>query len=315
MEEKDTWKERACADDFTFATPAPVPSAIPPASLYVSTGAGKRSQAQELRRSPRKKRTQSKIGLEEDQGRVVQHIHVSTTEDLVRLASQEAAELEYIASKCQKVKEKSKPKRPSGSFLFFLNEYRSRAVKDAALQNKKINLGKVTKEAGILWREMDDAQKRPYQELVEKDRERYMMEKKESSPQIQESNSSLPGKSGTQDESGIPLSSSLKSYQQYLQDQIDDLQNRLNMFQSRYSQPAQLMSQAPAQQISAQLSPEQQPLLYVDHSLGQQHKNYQRIIPGHTLHLPASEQNQGQTQEQQEEERINSRVCRGRTIL
>jgi len=88
---------------------------------------------------------------------------------LYRQASQEAAELEHLASRRRKSDALNKPKQPKGSFVFFLNEYRARMVKDASLQNKKTNLGQMTKEAGILWRSMDNAKKEPYQNLAAKD--------------------------------------------------------------------------------------------------------------------------------------------------
>lgn len=222
-------------EDFTFATPH-MPSADPDTGLHVSTRPGKYSEDKDVRRSPRKRKTKS--SLESNQAPFVRHIHVRTTEDLVRQASQEAAELEHLASRRRRLNATNKPKQPKGSFVFFLNEYRARVVKDASRQKKKTNLGQMTKEAGIIWGSMNEEQKKPYKDLASKDRKRYLMEKKEYSIAAEIVNAKRPEQAKNPVEA---VGSSLRSYQEYLQDQINDLQNRLNMFQSRCSQPVQTL--------------------------------------------------------------------------
>lgn len=301
MEKKDTWEGKARVDDFTFATPAPVPTSSP-VGLYRSTGLEQHSKEKELRRTPRKRK--AKRSLDGDEASFVRHIHVSTTEDLVRQASQEAAHLENVALKQRQLKEMGKIKRPMGPFVFFLNEYRSRTVKDASLQKKKTNLVEMTKQASVLWKEMDDESKKPYQEMAAKDKQRYAMEKKQYSGTIQTVDASLPDQFG---DTAEPVRISLRSYQQHLQDQIDDLQNRLNMFQSRCSQLVQPVPpiQPPHMAASARQGGQ---VLYMDHGVAQQIQ-----CPTPVLYAPVDQQNQQQQQQQQQaEERGDRVILRGR---
>lgn len=327
MEKKETCEKRGCADDFTFATPSGF-VAGPAAGLRVSTAAGQHSRQKGLRRSPRKRQVRTEALMDDKQPHMVRHIHVSTTEDLVRQASQEAAELEFIATRCKKLKERSKPKQPSGAFVFFLNEYRSQMVKDASLQKKKTNLGKMTKEAGILWREMDHEKKRPYQEMAAKDKERYLAEKREYSTLTMGLNVKLPVHSSPPSlETMETPSSALRSYQQYLQGQIDDLQNRLNMFRSRCAPHTQSLSvsTSPLQSIPAQClatlpSQQQQEhtqhVVYVDPNVRQMqyptsyHQPVSIPVPRH----PVGQHQHQKEEQQQEEERTGLEIFKGRII-
>jgi len=277
-QKKDTSKRKARDEDFTFATPL-VPSDT---GLLVSTG--RYSEEKAPRRSPRKRKAKS--SLETDQAPFVRHIHVRTTEDLVRQASQEAAELEHLAFRRRKFEAMSKPKQPKGSFVFFLNEYRARMVKDASLERKKTNLVQMTRQAGILWKGMDDEMKKPYQDLAARDKERYLMEKKEYSLAEEIANAKIPEQSENQVET---VGSSLRSYQNYLQDQINDLQNRLDMFQSRCSQPVQRsLSPVQSPHLTRPAAVQGDHLMYVDPLTGQQHiPRYTPMIPPPILHAPS----------------------------
>ena len=302
LNEKKDMEERG--EDFTFATPH-MPGANPDTGLHLSTRPGKYCEEKAPRRSPRK--TKAKASLEGTQSPFVRHIHVRTTEDLVRQASQEAAELEHLASRRRKSDALNKPKQPKGSFVFFLNEYRARMVKDASLQNKKTNLGQMTKEAGILWRSMDNAKKKPYQNLAAKDRQRYLMEKKEYSM----TEELVESKTKELTENPVKAAGiSLRSYQEYLQDQINDLQNRLNMFQSRCSQPVQALPQIQPQHLSMP-APQADHLPYMNSAAGQHNiPQYRPMIPTTIFRNSADDERQKPKQERT----LSGEVYRGRMI-
>ena len=69
-------------------------------------------------------------------------------------------------------KDPNKPKGAASAYAFFLQAKRSEA-KDAG---KKIDFTEFSQECSASWREMDDDDKKEFQELAKKDKKRYQKE-------------------------------------------------------------------------------------------------------------------------------------------
>lgn len=75
-------------------------------------------------------------------------------------------------------KDPNAPKRPLSAFLFFCQEKRPH-VKAI---NPDYTIGDVAKVLGKEWKELDEDDKKPFEELAKKDRKRYDQEKKDYVP-------------------------------------------------------------------------------------------------------------------------------------
>lgn len=73
-------------------------------------------------------------------------------------------------------KERTGPKRPLSSYLFFCQDARDEVKRN----NPEMNGTLITTELGRLWRELTEEQKKPYMAQQAKDKERYLEEKGES---------------------------------------------------------------------------------------------------------------------------------------
>jgi len=71
-------------------------------------------------------------------------------------------------------KDPNKPKRAANPYTFFGREYRDNYKKKT--NGAKINFTTMNKELGVAWRKMNDKKKKKYNDLAEKDRERYQAE-------------------------------------------------------------------------------------------------------------------------------------------
>ncbi|GKV31757.1 hypothetical protein SLEP1_g40424 [Rubroshorea leprosula] len=78
--------------------------------------------------------------------------------------------MELLEPYLQKEKDPLKPKQPMSAFFLFSNERR------AALLAENKNILEVTKIAGEEWKAITEEQKRPYEEMAKKNKEKYMQE-------------------------------------------------------------------------------------------------------------------------------------------
>ncbi|KAI5601305.1 hypothetical protein BDE02_01G084000 [Populus trichocarpa] len=83
---------------------------------------------------------------------------------------QEAGQEENKKNKTKKEKDPLKPKHPLSAFFLFSNERR------AALLAENKNVLEVAKIAGEEWKNMTEKQKRPYEEIAKKNKEKYTQE-------------------------------------------------------------------------------------------------------------------------------------------
>jgi hypothetical protein len=81
----------------------------------------------------------------------------------------------------KKVKDPNAPKRCQSAYFFFLAAKRAEIIETHNLAGQKAS--EVVKVAGGMWAAMDEEAKKPYQELADKDKERYMTEKAAYTPQ------------------------------------------------------------------------------------------------------------------------------------
>jgi hypothetical protein len=88
-------------------------------------------------------------------------------------------ELEEVASKGRKKKkERTGPKRPLSSYMFFCQDVRNNTKE----KNPNMSGKEITSELGRLWKELTDEEKVPYQEQYQADKVRYEEEKAEMAP-------------------------------------------------------------------------------------------------------------------------------------
>ena len=71
-------------------------------------------------------------------------------------------------------KDPNRPKRPGSAYAFFSSEYREGYKKKT--KGAKINFTEMNKTIGAAWGKLNDTQKKKYNDLAEKDRERYNAE-------------------------------------------------------------------------------------------------------------------------------------------
>ena len=71
-------------------------------------------------------------------------------------------------------KDPNKPKRAANAYTFFSREYRDEYKKQT--NGAKINFTEMNKTLGTAWSKLSDKKKKKYNDLAEKDRERYQAE-------------------------------------------------------------------------------------------------------------------------------------------
>ena len=71
-------------------------------------------------------------------------------------------------------KDPNKPKRAANAYTFFSREYRDEYKKKT--NGAKINFTEMNKTLGTAWSKLSDKKKKKYNDLAEKDRERYQAE-------------------------------------------------------------------------------------------------------------------------------------------
>ena len=72
------------------------------------------------------------------------------------------------------VKDPKTPKRALSAYFFFCNEKRAEVKKE----NPDFKLGQISKKLAEMWGELTDEDKKPYNEMHDKDIQRYEEEKK-----------------------------------------------------------------------------------------------------------------------------------------
>ena len=75
--------------------------------------------------------------------------------------------------KIKAMKDPAKPKRAKSSYLFFCDDVRPKLQSKLKKKGETLELGKVAKELGSLWRALSAAEKEPYNAKSKADRERY----------------------------------------------------------------------------------------------------------------------------------------------
>jgi hypothetical protein len=86
----------------------------------------------------------------------------------------EELSLKYLGEKLKikAPKDPNKPKRAKTAFMYFCDKYRPELIED---QRKvgKVNIGKIAKTLGARWQLIKDSQKKSFNTLAEKDKNRY----------------------------------------------------------------------------------------------------------------------------------------------
>ncbi|XP_022733299.1 high mobility group B protein 6-like [Durio zibethinus] len=93
-----------------------------------------------------------------------------TAMELLEQYVQFKQEAEKDTKKTKKERDPLKPKQPMSAFFLFSNERR------AALLTENNNVLEVAKIAGEEWKNMTEEQRRPYEEMAKKNKEKYMQE-------------------------------------------------------------------------------------------------------------------------------------------
>jgi hypothetical protein len=87
--------------------------------------------------------------------------------------SEESEEEESSKQKKSKKKEKTGPKRPMSAYMYFCQEKRPEVKEKHPSMNGK----EITTELGLMWRKMNEKDKKPYEDKQDKDKTRYHSEK------------------------------------------------------------------------------------------------------------------------------------------
>lgn len=80
------------------------------------------------------------------------------------------------APKRQPKPKKTGPKKPKSGFMFFSQE-RRKTLKE---EQPNVSITDASKIIGAEWKKLSEEDKRPYDELAQKDRERYRKEKEDA---------------------------------------------------------------------------------------------------------------------------------------
>lgn len=78
--------------------------------------------------------------------------------------------------KKKKKKDPNAPKRNQSAYFLFSNQNREKVKKELLDQGKEVKITDVASALGQRWRGMSDKEKRPFEELAVKDKERYQRE-------------------------------------------------------------------------------------------------------------------------------------------
>ena len=101
-------------------------------------------------------------------------------------SSDKAVELvDKILGPKQKIKAKKDPNQPKKSksaFFFFCDEARPGIMDKQRKKNKKIIIGDVAKELGLLWKALKNKQRTKFDSLAATDKERYQNEMQNYQP-------------------------------------------------------------------------------------------------------------------------------------
>uniref|UniRef100_A0A1D1ZTD4 FACT complex subunit SSRP1 n=1 Tax=Auxenochlorella protothecoides TaxID=3075 RepID=A0A1D1ZTD4_AUXPR len=98
---------------------------------------------------------------------------VKAAEDAPAKKTKAQSKAEGGVKKARKKKDKNAPKRGMSAFMFFSQDQRESVKAD----NPGIAFGEVGKVLGQRWKELSEADKKPYEEKAAKDKERYEKEK------------------------------------------------------------------------------------------------------------------------------------------
>ena len=69
-------------------------------------------------------------------------------------------------------KDPNKPKRGKPAFMFYCDKHRPKLIEDQRKKGK-VNIGDVAKTLGAGWKKLKDTQRKPFDALALKDKERY----------------------------------------------------------------------------------------------------------------------------------------------
>ncbi|KAJ1847340.1 Non-histone chromosomal protein 6 [Coemansia sp. RSA 2611] len=78
-----------------------------------------------------------------------------------------------VTKKKRTKKDPNAPKRALSAYMFFSQDRRAQVQED----NPNVTFGQIGKILGGLWKEMNEEQKKPYQDKAKKDQARYEAEK------------------------------------------------------------------------------------------------------------------------------------------
>ena len=89
----------------------------------------------------------------------------------------EELSLKYLGDKLKikTPKDPNKPKRAKTAFMYFCGKHRPELI-EAQRKVGKVNIGKIAKTLGSRWQLLKDGQKKPFDTLAEKDKNRYTEE-------------------------------------------------------------------------------------------------------------------------------------------
>ena len=73
-------------------------------------------------------------------------------------------------------KDPNKPKRGKSAFMFYCDKHRPKLIEEQRKGGGKVNIGTVAKTLGAGWKQIKDSQKKSFDTLAAKDKERYEKE-------------------------------------------------------------------------------------------------------------------------------------------
>ena len=73
-------------------------------------------------------------------------------------------------------KDPNKPKRGKSAFMFYCDKHRPKLIEEQRKGGGKVNIGDVAKTLGAGWKKIKESQKKSFETLAVKDKERYEKE-------------------------------------------------------------------------------------------------------------------------------------------
>ena len=70
-------------------------------------------------------------------------------------------------------KDPNKPKRAKSAFMFYCDKHRPKLIEEQKKNGAKVNIGNVSKSLGASWKKLKTSQRKSYDALALKDKERY----------------------------------------------------------------------------------------------------------------------------------------------